>query len=54
MTVEALQFGDDGPCVADGIGLRVERSDVDDVQQHARALRVAEELVAESYNAPPG
>ena len=31
-----------------GIGVGIERRDVDDVQQQARALQVAQELVAET------
>ena len=34
--------------VGDRIGLGIERRDVDDVQQQARALQMAQELVAES------
>ena len=46
--IVARELGDDRPRIADGIGLGVERRDVDDVQQHARALQVAQELMAES------
>ena len=46
--VVALQLVDDHLRVADRIGVRIERRDVDDVQQHARALQVTQELVTES------
>ena len=46
--IVAAELRDDGPCVADRIGVRIERRDVDDMEQHARALQVAQELVAET------
>ena len=45
--IVTLQFGDNRFRVADGIGIGVERRDVDDVQQHARALQMSQELVTE-------
>ena len=46
--VVLLQLGDDGARLRDRIDRVVERRQVDDVQQQARALQVAQELVAEA------
>ncbi len=46
--VVALELVDDRARVADRIGVRIERREVDDVQQEARALQVAQEPVAEA------
>mmetsp|Transcript_20978 Transcript_20978/g.80913 ORF Transcript_20978/g.80913 Transcript_20978/m.80913 type:complete len:338 (-) Transcript_20978:524-1537(-) len=43
-----LQLGDDGLGLLDRIDLGVERREVDDVQQQARALQVAQELVPQA------
>ena len=46
--VITFQLADDRAGIANRIGLRIERRDVDDVQQEPRALQMAQELVPQS------